>query len=81
MTTTDTVRFADATRVVVEASLDTIIADDLDTFAGEQYDAIEDVIRITWHRDTVEFVTVRTLARPWRGEFHIPRSAIERVIY
>jgi len=81
VTTLDTVSFAEPTRVVVEASLDTIIADDLDMLNGEQYDAIDDVIRITWQRDTVEFVTVRTLARPWRGDIHIPRSAIERVIY
>jgi hypothetical protein len=75
------VTFTDPTRVVIEASIDVIFDQHLDTFNGEQYDAIEDVVRITWHRDTIEFVTVRTLARPWRGEYHVPRAAVERCIY
>ena len=75
------VTFAGPTRVVVEASIDVIFAQGLNTFEGEQYDAIEDVIRITWHRDTVQFVTCRTVERPWRGELHLPRSAVERLIY
>jgi hypothetical protein len=75
------VHFGDPTRVVIEASMTVILEKDLDMYEGEHFDAIEDVISITWHRDTVEFVTCRTLARPWRGELHIPRSAIERVIY
>jgi hypothetical protein len=75
------VHFTDPTRVVVEATIEAQWELGLDMFNGEQYDAIEDVISIEWHRDTVQFVTVRTLARPWRDELHIPRSAIERVIY
>lgn len=75
------VTFQGPTRVVVEATIEVCMDQGLDITEGEQYDAIEDVIRIEWHRDTVEFVTVRTIARPWRGEYHIPRSAIERVIY
>jgi hypothetical protein len=74
------VSFAQPTRVVVEASLDVICREDLNTLDGEQFDAIDNVIRIIWHRNEIEFVTVRTLERPIRG-VTLPRSAVDRVIY
>ena len=74
-------------RVCIEASLDTIIEQDLDTFDGEQYDYIDAVIAIDVSYATgVTFTTVRThdawkrgLPNAGRGTFVIPRAALEAI--
>jgi hypothetical protein len=55
------------TTITVEASLEVILRQDLDRFAGEQYDQLEGVISIEVTRDTVTFETARTFEAYRRG--------------
>jgi hypothetical protein len=79
----ETRTFDEPTRVVVEASLDTIIELDLDTLEGGQFDSFDAVISVNVTRETVTLTTVRTHAA-WargvpnagRGSFVIPRKSL-----
>ena len=75
--------FEAPTAVVVEASWDVILDQNLDTLEGEHFDRIDAVISITVDPDTITLETVRTHAAWRRGEANagrgtwtFPRSAI-----
>lgn len=70
------VRFSEPQTVTVEASWDTIRADALDTWEDEQYNYVYDVVSVEcgWHE--IVLTTCRTIARPDRPVYAIPRSAI-----
>lgn len=63
--------------VIVEASEAAIVEFNLDTFEGDQYDIIYDVIAIDETVDAITFTTCRTLKRPSRPVFVIPRKYIK----
>jgi hypothetical protein len=78
--------FETPTRVVVEASWQTIHDLDLNEWQGEHFSSIDAVIRIEVSRETVALETVRTLAAWQRGEpsagrgrWEFPRSAIAAI--
>lgn len=57
----------DPVNVVLEASIDTIIEQDLDTFNGEQFDRAENVIRVQRTEQGIEIESVRSLDAHRRG--------------
>jgi hypothetical protein len=66
-------------RITLEASIDAIHDLDLDTLAGEHYDVIHDVIAVECERDEVVITTCRTLERPSRPVYRIPRRYVEKI--
>jgi len=79
-------RFSSPTTLALEASADVIAEQGLDTWAGEQYDRLESVIRVDVDRETVTFETTRSHAAWKRGETNagrgvwtFPRSSLEAV--
>lgn len=83
-----TTRFEQPTRVCIEASLEAIMAGNLDTFEGEQFDYIEGCISMEVNAldGEVIFTSVRT-HKAWqlgvpnagRGTWVIPRPLLEAV--
>ena len=72
--------------VTLEASIDTIADQGLDTFAGEHFDHLESVIALEVTRDVVRFTTTRSHAAWRRGEpnagrgvFELPIASLEAV--
>ena len=79
-------RFTSPTTLTLEASADVVFEQHLDTFAGEQYDRLENVIRVDVDRESVTFETTRSHAAWKRGETNagrgvwtFPRSSLEAV--
>ena len=75
------------TTVTIEASWEIIHELDLDTFEGQQYDKIENVIRIDDIDGEVEFETTRSIEAYHRGEPNagrathlLKRSQLERIL-
>ena len=65
---------------------DVVFEQHLDTFAGEQFDRLENVIRVDVDRESVRFETTRSHAAWKRGETNagrgvwtFPRSSLEAV--
>jgi hypothetical protein len=83
-----TTRFEQPTRVCIEASIEAIMAADLDTAEGEQFDYIDACISMEVNEldGEVSFTTVRT-HKAWmmgvpsagRGVWIIPRPMLEAV--
>jgi len=78
--------FTSPTTLTLEASIDVIAEQGLDTFAGEQFDRLENVIRVDVDRESVTFETTRSHAAWKRGESNagrgvwtFPRSSLEAV--
>jgi hypothetical protein len=79
-------RFTSPTTLTLEASSDVIFEQHLDTWAGEHYDRLENVIRVDVERDVVRFTTTRSHAAWKRGEcnagrgtFAFPHEALEAI--
>lgn len=74
--------FHDPMHVSIEASTAIVMEHDLDTFNGDQFSILDDVISVRFDRfrGEVTFVTCRTLARPGRGEVTIPLGAIQEIL-
>lgn len=75
------------TTIVIEASLEVIHKLDLDTWAGEQYDRIHNVISIEDDGNDVTFETTRSIEaykrnepNAGRGLWRFPHTALERVM-
>lgn len=74
------------TRVTIEASLQVIIEHDLNTWEGEQYDHIDNVISIVDDGKAHTFVTCRSI-EAWkrgvpnagRGTWVIPNESLHKV--
>lgn len=82
-TITDTIVFAEPMRVCVEATTEVILSQNLDTWAGEHFDFIDDVIAVHFDRarGEVTLTTCRTLARPMgRETLTIPTSAVAELL-
>jgi hypothetical protein len=62
--------------VCIEASLDAIIEGDLNTFEGEQYDTLRNVISIIVDNDGVTFETCRSIEAWKRGEPNAGRGTL-----
>lgn len=60
--------FHPTTTVVVEASRETILKLDLDTWANEQFDRINNVLSVSYKRDGVHIETTRSIEAWKRGE-------------
>lgn len=78
--------FHPATTVTVEASMKTIGALGLDTFEGEQYDRIRNVLSVAFQLDGVHIETTRSTEAWQRGEpnagrgtYVFPHDTIEAV--
>lgn len=78
--------FHPTTSVMIEASNKVIRELDLDTWSGEHYDRIENVLSVTFEDDGVHIETTRSHAAWKRGEPNagrgvrvIPNDAIEAV--
>lgn len=79
-------RFTSPTTLTLEASIDVIADQGLDTWAGEHFDRLENVIRVDVDRDAVRLETTRSLEAFRRGEVNagrgvreIPRAALEAI--
>jgi len=68
--------FHDPVTLCVEASLDVIWKQDLDTLEGEHYDYIRDVIAVAVTQETVAIETCRTIEDPTRMRLELPRRAV-----
>lgn len=73
--------FSGPTRIIIEASHDVILEQDLNPLEGEQYDSIDDVIVIDPDHEggVVIFETCRTMENPKRERWTFKRGDLEAV--